>query len=89
MSDTTVISADKISKGIQLDLFESSVKIDNILTSKFHQFNNILTTYRDNNLFLRETLGNHINMGLRLAYFINYPINIFYLFLKRPKRSFP
>ena len=77
MSDTTVISTDKISKGIQLDLFESSVKIDNILTSKFHQFNNILTTYRDSNLFLRETLG---NIGLRLAYFINYLINVFYFF---------
>ena len=80
ISDTIVISVDEINKGIQLDLFESLVKIDNILTSRFHEFNNILTAYRNNDLFLRETLGNHINMGLRLVCFINYFINVFYFF---------
>jgi len=48
-----------------------------MLTQIFYKHYNILTAYRDNNLLLERTLGNHVDMGLVFAHSIDHLMNFF------------
>jgi len=70
----------EINKDIRPNTFESVIEISNMFTKECHEFIDVFTIHRNNDLFTWRTLSGHVDMRLKFACFINCLVNIFYLF---------
>jgi len=75
-----MVEMDEINKNVRLNIFEGMIEISNIITWECHEFVDIFTIHRDNNLFTWRTLSGHVDMRLRFICFIDCLVDIFYLF---------
>jgi len=46
-----MVEMDEINKNVRLNIFEGMIEISNIITWECHEFVDIFTIHRDNNLF--------------------------------------
>jgi len=75
-----MVNADKVNNSVRFDILEKAVKIGDIFIWGLHDFVNVITSHRNNNLLVRRIFGGHIDMIFCFTYIVNSPMNVFNLF---------